>query len=302
MGPDQPPPPRMPPVRPRQGVTGPRGLRLRRADLAAVLIGVAAVAYTAVALTHSGSAPSTGATGGRPLPAASTSALVSQPAPAPGDATPSEAVTPSGDTTPSGDASAAAGDRTAGGSRTAATTGRTPVPTAGGVPAPPWSSSTGRSATGRSAATSAPALTTSSSRASAPGTTTRTTTTTTTRTTATISRTTTTTSTNRPTTTTTSRATTTTTTTTTPPAVQVPCSRPTLRAALVTFHNTGASARRLAWVSSSCRIVPQTLVPAGGRVLVATFVGTVWAFLDPATDRPVGSTTISPGQRDAWLG
>jgi hypothetical protein len=70
---------------------------------------------------------------------------------------------------------------------------------------------------------------------------------------------------------------------------------------MVTFHNPTPNARQLAWVSADCHVYPGVLVGANRTVILPTFVGTTWAFADPATGRLVGSTTIYAGQRDAWV-
>jgi hypothetical protein len=85
------------------------------------------------------------------------------------------------------------------------------------------------------------------------------------------------------------------------PGAWVPCSQPSQQTALVTFHNPSPTGRRLAWVSPTCQLSAAVMVPAGGSVTLPTVVGNCWAFVDPASGRPVGSTVIYPGQRDAWV-
>jgi hypothetical protein len=71
--------------------------------------------------------------------------------------------------------------------------------------------------------------------------------------------------------------------------------------ALVTFHNPTPVARRVNPVTAGCQVLPGPLVPANRTVTLATLIGQTWAFADPASGRLVGSTTISAGQRDAWV-
>jgi len=280
-------------------------LPLRRADVAAALAGVAALAYTVFAVL--------GASGGGPLPSSDAApvgvSIHAEGVPARAATTSSADADRTGGTSAPGGAPAGPGTRPAAPVGQVHGTGVTSTVASGvarsgtggdGTPGGPPAQDAGNRASARApgATTPAPVLppvTTTSvaaTRVTVPAT---------------------------PTTaptrdTTTTRATTTTRTTTTThtstatqstldvPGVWVPCSKASIQGLIVTFHNTTSTSRRLAWVSTGCQLVPGALVaPGGGTVTVVTFVGNSWAFLDPATGRPVGATVMYAGQRDAWM-
>ena len=86
------------------------------------------------------------------------------------------------------------------------------------------------------------------------------------------------------------------------PGAWVPCSRPTAQLVVVTFHNVTPNWRWVQWVSPDCQIVPAAVVaPGGGTLTLTTYVGTTWAYVDPTTGRPAGSTMLYAGERDAWV-
>jgi len=85
------------------------------------------------------------------------------------------------------------------------------------------------------------------------------------------------------------------------PGAWVPCTRPTGQSASVTFHNPMPSARRLVLVSADCQVSPGAYLASNGTLGLTTVVGTTWAFMDPTTGRLTGSITIYAGQRDAWV-
>ena len=301
-------------ARPRSG----RRVLLRRADLVAAVVGVAALGYTAFAFVgHSDSTP---ADLTRPAAAVATTGPAGRSSS--GEARgatlgPAVSLTTGGDapgagaapgtgsaTDPAADAGQAGGRTLRGtvtpGNGTGRTVATSRAAVGAGAAAPGGAGGAGGGGATGGAAAGAPAgdgasvqpSSTPATAAAAP--TTAVPAPPVVRTTATTSRV-------APTTTSTTTSRAATATTVDAPGAWVPCTRPTGQSASVTFHNPMPSARRLVLVSADCQVSPGAYLASNGTLGLTTVVGTTWAFMDPATGRLTGSITIYAGQRDAWV-
>jgi hypothetical protein len=89
---------------------------------------------------------------------------------------------------------------------------------------------------------------------------------------------------------------------TTPPKAPAPapeptvaCSRFSLLSTRVTFQNTSSKPLQVQWSSFGCRRSTRATVPPGGQVTLPTWVGHSWAFVD-SSGRVVGTAVIQFGQ------